>query len=43
MTHGEQKMLRSGIAAGTLIGLAIGGMVAIIIASRPEIFSSLVQ
>ena len=38
MTHGEQKMLRRGIAAGTLIGLAIGGMVASIIALRPEIF-----
>ena len=43
MTQGEQKMLRRGAAAGILIGLAIGGLVAITIAMRPELFGALVQ
>ena len=32
MTYGEQKMLWRGVVAGTLIGLAIGGMIALVIA-----------
>jgi hypothetical protein len=43
MTNGEQKMLWRGVAAGTLIGLAIGGMIALWIAARPEFFAGLVQ
>ena len=32
MTPGEQKFLYRGVAAGMLIGLAIGGIVALFIA-----------
>jgi hypothetical protein len=41
MTHGEQKMLWRGVAAGTMIGLAIGGMIALVIAMKPELFAGL--
>ena len=43
MTQREQKMLRRGVAAGTLIGLAIGGPVAIVIVVKPELLGVLVQ
>ena len=43
MTAGEQRVLRKGIAAGTLMGLAIGGMIALVIAIRPDLFSALVR
>ena len=43
MTSGEQKMLWRGVAAGTIIGLAIGGMIALVIAMKPELFARLVQ
>ena len=43
MTSGEQKMLRRGMAAGTLVGLAIGGMIALFIATKPEVFAGLIQ
>ncbi len=32
MTTGEQKLLWRGVAGGTLIGLAIGGIIALFIA-----------
>ena len=43
MTHDEQKMLRRGVAAGTLIGLAIGGMIALVIAMKPEFLAALIH
>ena len=43
MTNGEQKVLRRGVAAGTLIGLAIGLMLALFIAIRPEFFAELMR
>lgn len=43
MTSGETKMLWRGVAAGTLIGLVIGGMIALFIAVRPELFAALIQ
>jgi tetrahydromethanopterin S-methyltransferase subunit F len=43
MTNGEQKMLVRGVAAGTLIGLAIGGMIALVIAMKPALFAGLIQ
>lgn len=43
MTNGEQKMLRRGVAAGALMGLAIGGMIALVIAMKPEFFARLIQ
>jgi hypothetical protein len=43
MTNGEQKMLWRGVAAGTLIGLAVGGMIALCFAMKPELFARLFQ
>jgi hypothetical protein len=43
MTTGEQKMLGRGVAAGTLMGLAIGGIIALFIALNPAFFASLVR
>jgi tetrahydromethanopterin S-methyltransferase subunit F len=43
MTNGEQKVLWRGIAAGTILGLAIGGMIALVIAMKPELFAGLIQ
>ena len=43
MTNREQKVLMHGVAAGTLVGLAIGGMVALVIAMKPDLFAMLVQ
>jgi tetrahydromethanopterin S-methyltransferase subunit F len=43
MTSGEQKALRRGVAAGTIIGLAIGGMIALVIAMKPELFAGLIR
>lgn len=43
MTNSEHKVLRRGVAAGTLIGLAIGGMIALFIAMKPELFARLIQ
>jgi hypothetical protein len=43
MTDGEQKMLWRGVAAGTLLGLAIGGIIALVIAMKPELFAGLIQ
>jgi hypothetical protein len=43
MTSGEQKMAWRGIAAGTIMGLAIGGIIALCIAVRPEFFAALIR
>lgn len=43
MTNGEQKALWRGVAAGTLVGLAIGGMIALCIAMKPEVLAGLLQ
>jgi hypothetical protein len=43
MTNGEQKVLWRGVATGTLLGLAIGGMIALVIAMKPELFAGLIQ
>jgi hypothetical protein len=37
MTTSEQKVLWRGVAAGTLVGLAVGGLIALFIAIRPEL------
>ena len=43
MTNSEQKVLWRGVAAGMLVGLATGLMIAlfIAIASKPELFAAL--
>ena len=43
MTNGEQKVLWRGVAAGTILGLAIGGMIALVIAMKPELFAGLIR
>jgi tetrahydromethanopterin S-methyltransferase subunit F len=43
MTIGEQKKVMRGLTAGTVIGLAIGGIIALFIAMKPELFAALVQ
>jgi hypothetical protein len=43
MTNSEQKMLARGVAAGTIMGMAIGLMTALFIAMRPELFRALIQ
>ena len=41
MTNSEEKLLKRGVAAGTLVGLAVGGMIALFIAMKPEFFAGL--
>lgn len=41
MTEGEQKVLWRGVAAGTLVGMAIGLILALYILVRPELFTPL--
>lgn len=43
MTDREQKILRQGVAAGLLMGLAIGGMLSLLIVTKPALFSLLVR
>jgi len=39
MTNAEQKTLVRGVAAGALVGLAVGGIIALCIAIRPGLFA----
>jgi tetrahydromethanopterin S-methyltransferase subunit F len=43
MTNGEQKVLWRGVAAGTIVGLALGFMIALFIAMKPEFFAGLIR
>ena len=43
MTSGEQRVLWRGVVAGTILGLAIGGMIALVIAMKPELFAAMIQ
>jgi formate/nitrite transporter FocA (FNT family) len=43
MTNSEQKILWRGVAAGVLMGLATGLMIALFIAIKPELFAALVR
>lgn len=43
MTNGEQKVLVRGVAAGTIMGVAIGLMLALLIAMKPEFFAGLIR
>ena len=43
MTSGEQKAFARGVAAGMITGLAIGGIIALFIAMKPELFAWLIQ
>ena len=41
MTNGEQKVFWRGVAAGTMLGLALGLITALFVAMKPELFSGL--
>ena len=43
MTNGEQKVLVRGVAAGTIMGVTIGLMLALFIAMKPELFAGLLR
>ena len=43
MTHGEQKFLLRGVAAGTPVGVAIGLIIALFVAMKPHLFAGLIQ
>jgi F0F1-type ATP synthase assembly protein I len=43
MTDGEHKMLWRGVAAGTMVGLALGLLIALFIATKPEFFAGLIR
>jgi tetrahydromethanopterin S-methyltransferase subunit F len=43
MTNGEQKVLWRGVAAGTIMGLALGLMIALFIAMKPQLFAGLIH
>jgi hypothetical protein len=43
MTNGEQKVLWRGVAAGTIVGLALGLMIALFVAMKPELFAGLIR
>jgi hypothetical protein len=43
MTNGEQKVLWRGVAAGTMVGVALGLMIALFIAMKPELFTVLIR
>ena len=43
MTNGEQKMLWRGVAAGTVMGLAFGLILALFIAMQPALFAGLMH
>jgi hypothetical protein len=43
MTNGEQKVFWRGVAAGTMVGFAIGLMVALFIAMKPDLFAALIR
>jgi tetrahydromethanopterin S-methyltransferase subunit F len=43
MTNGEQKVLWRGVAAGTIVGFAVGLMIALFIAMKPELFAGLIR
>jgi hypothetical protein len=43
MTNGEQKVLWRGVAAGTIVGLALGLMIALFVATKPDLFAGLIR
>lgn len=43
MTRSEQKTLWRGLSAGILVGAALGLMLALFIAMKPEFFAALVR
>ena len=43
MNPGEQKMIKRGVAAGILVGLAVGGIIALAIILRPGLLTGLIQ
>jgi hypothetical protein len=43
MTNGEQNALWRGVAAGTIVGLTLGLLIALFIAMKPGFFAALIR
>jgi hypothetical protein len=43
MTDGEQRVLVRGVAAGTIMGVAIGLILALFIAMKPDLLGGLLR
>jgi tetrahydromethanopterin S-methyltransferase subunit F len=43
MTNSEQKVLWRGVGAGTIMGVAIGLIIALFIAIKPGLFAALIH
>ena len=43
MTKSEQKVLWYGVTAGSIVGLALGLMIALFIAMKPAVLAGLIQ
>jgi tetrahydromethanopterin S-methyltransferase subunit F len=43
MTNGDHRVLVRGVAAGTIMGVAIGLLLALFMAMKPEFFARLIQ
>jgi len=43
MTNRERKILWRGVAAGTIVGLALGLIIALFIAMKPELLAGPIQ
>ena len=43
MTAGEQKVLVRGVAAGTIMGVAMGLILAMFIVMKPDFFAALIR
>jgi len=43
VTNGEQKVLVRGVAAGTIMGVAIGLILALFIVMKPAFFAGLIR
>ena len=43
MTNGEKRVLMRGVAAGTITGVAVGLILALFIAMKPEFFAAVIR
>ena len=43
MTVGEQRLVTRGVIAGIIIGLAIGGIIAMFIVTKPQLFGPFIH
>jgi hypothetical protein len=43
MTNGEQRVFWRGVAAGTMLGMTLGLIIALFIAMKPELFAGMIR